>query len=96
MSRSHQPNPFVCAFLFGLAGSGLGAFAGALIAGQTWKNMSVAEQAVRRSYSMMVDGLVKGSFVGVLVGAVAGVLYACLLRSKKAEPSTAPGGDRVS
>jgi phosphotransferase system glucose/maltose/N-acetylglucosamine-specific IIC component len=82
MSRP-LPSEIGCAFGFSMAGSGLGAFTGSMIAGTISRLFPEAVNALGTPKSFMFKGLETGMFSGILLGAVIGILYAQLVKRRR-------------
>ena len=74
------PNVLGCAIGFCAIGSGVGAYTGCYVAGQLWRAIPEVERAGLPMTGFLYTCLLRGMFVGMALGAAAGVAYALLVR----------------
>lgn len=71
-----------CAVGFAAIGSGVGSLIGTYVGGVVWKRMTVEDQLARNSTIVTYEWLWNGVAIGVMLGGLAGVLYAMRKRPR--------------
>ena len=83
MKPLHLPNPFGCAVGFAAAGCGVGSLVGTGSESWLYPTLIMGHGTEREQMLAMYGGTFLGMKVGLVVGALAGVLYALLVRRSR-------------
>ena len=80
MKSVHLPNPFLCAIGFAAAGCGVGSLVGMGLGSWIYPPLPEGKGTMDEKILVAYGGTFLGIKVGLAVGAIAGVLYAVIVR----------------
>lgn len=83
MKPLHLPNPFLCAIGFAAAGCGVGSLVGMMLGPWLYPALPPGQGTMHEQTLVAYGGTFLGIKVGLVVGAVAGVLYAVVVRRSR-------------
>ncbi len=83
VKRLHLPNVIGCAFGFAMAGSGIGSVMGPALEHWLVPPLPEGQEPIKRPLEVMYGGIIFGIKMGLVVGAIAGVLYALIVRRSR-------------
>lgn len=81
--NQHLPSVLCCGFGFSAAGSGIGSIVGTALGPRLYPQLPKGQGTPHDQLMAMYGGTLWGIAVGVSIGAVAGVLYAVLVRRSR-------------